>query len=92
MAKYDRPIKFLKLYDLEKLALSDDRTLYRITGNIDLSNSTPKELILFNEFNENHQNDLKISDAQGHRKEILIDISYLNEFNINDIHSQHDLV
>ena len=81
----DQTIRHIKISDYLQVnfGLKSERTMYRLTGNIDLDLSNSKQLLLFSI--EEHENISK-------RSEVKVDLSYLNDFNLNDIHPQHDLI
>ena len=81
----DQTIRHIKLSDYLQVdfGLKTERTMYRLTGNIDLDLSNSKQLLLFSI--EEHENISK-------RSEVKVDLSFLNDFNLNDIHPQHDLI
>lgn len=77
-------IKQIKLSDYLQIDFESqtDRLMFRLTGNLDKNKSTLDELCLYS-----------IESTEKNRYEVLIDTRYLsNDFNLNDIHSQHDLV
>ena len=82
-------IKLIKLSDYLKIDFDtkSERIMLRLTGSVDpdQSNSNSKQLLLFG-LEEDEAN--KITQ----RYEVNVDLSYLNDFNLSDIHLQHDLV
>ncbi len=80
MATYSReqPIRHFKLSDLNQIS-NTVRTLVRITGNVDTKNTDTNELLLYNQFN-------------SERSEVKVNLNYLENFKLSDMHVQHDLV
>jgi len=78
-------IKLIKLSDYLKIDfdLKSERIMLRLTGNIDPDQSDTKQLLLFS---------LEEVDKKMQRFEVNIDLSYLNDFNLKDIHPLHDLI
>ena len=81
----ERPMKNLKLSELI-FHIPKDRTLIRVTGNVDSSHvNDAKSLVLSNrEYNETNQS--------FKQYKCLVDVECLESFNLNDFHNQHDLV
>lgn len=75
-----QPIRHVKLSNILKLS-STERSLIRITGNVELDRTNAKELILVNRCGQSKNSN-----------EVLVDLSCLVDFNLNDINVQHDLV
>ena len=81
----ERPIQNLKLSELSIL-VPKDRALLRITGNVDLNESSDDtSLILWSKELNAATNSLKSYKC-------VVDLSMLDGFNIRDLHAQHDLV
>jgi len=80
-------IKLIKLSDYLKIDFDtkSERIMLRLTGSVDPDKSNSKQLLLFS-LEENEAN--KIIQ----RYEVNVDLSYLNDFNLSDIHLQHDLI
>ena len=72
------PIRHLQLADLSTISDSE-RCLVRITGNVNTERTTGSELALYN--TTNHKD-----------YEVLVDLQLLDQFNLKDMHVQHDLV
>ncbi len=95
----------LKLSELNALIV-EDRRLLRITGNVDKEKSTNEALYLYSEedwdsinlkrsesifklkFDAKRPSDCKASQ----RYEVIVDVEYLDSFNLMDMHHQHDLI
>ena len=75
----DQPIRHAKISDYLKVDFGSktERTLYRLTGNVDMQLSNSKQLLLFGI-------EEKEKEA-SQRFEVFVDLTYLNGFNINDI-------
>ena len=78
----DKAIRHVKLSQLGSVP-NDERVLIRITGNVRPNKTNPNELGLFDQFNDG---------VQIKKDEITVDLNYLEDFNLKDIHQQHDLV
>lgn len=75
----NRPISHCKLADI-KLITNTEKLLVRITGNVDIANTDQNELSL-------------VDNAEGlERSEVKVSLNNLIDFNLNDMHVQHDLV
>jgi len=81
----DQPIRHIKISDYLQVDfnLKTERVMYRLTGNVDLNLSNSKQLLLFS---------IEEYADVSQRYEVKVDLSFLREFNLNDIHPQHDLV
>ena len=75
-----QPIRHVKISNILKMSTTE-RSLIRITGNVDMDRTNAKELILVNRCGESKNSN-----------EVLVDLSSLENFNLYDINVQHDLV
>ena len=71
-----------KLSQLESY-FPNERKLIRITGTLDSSKVDEKTLILFSE---------EVIDYHPKKFECFVDISLICDFDLNDLHLQHDIV
>ncbi len=74
----DQPIRHCKLSDLKNIS-NTERSVVRITGNVEASNTDSSELLLYNK-------------EGGERFEVLVNLNYLDNFKLSDMHVHHDLV
>jgi hypothetical protein len=74
----DQPIRHCKLSDLKNIS-NTERSVVRITGNVETSNTDSSELLLYNK-------------EGGERFEVLVNLNYLDNFKLSDMHVHHDLV
>lgn len=86
----DQPIKQMKISEYLNIdfEFKTERLMLRLTGNVDVDLSNSEQLLLFSI--EDHVNNK--SEIVSERYEVLVDLTYLNDFNLSDIHVQHDLV
>jgi hypothetical protein len=100
-------IYHMKLSEMNML-IPQDRRLFRITGNVDLSRSecNNSQLVIYSE-EENKckcENDLPLEFIEENLKfnfnylnksnhhQVLVDLTLLEEFKLDDINLQHDLI
>lgn len=85
-----KPIKQMKISEYLNIdfEFKTERLMLRLTGNVDVDLSNSEQLLLFSI--EDHVNNK--SEIVSERYEVLVDLTYLNDFNLSDIHVQHDLV
>lgn len=74
----EKPIRHIQLSDLSTISDSEHCKV-RITGNVNFDKTTGSELVLLNTV-----------DKIDH--EVIVDLSQIDQFNLGDMHVQHDLV
>jgi hypothetical protein len=102
----NQTIYHMKLSEMNML-IPQDRRLFRITGNVDLSRDySYSQLVIYSEEENNSKSEKDLPSEfieenlnfnfnylkKSNHHQVLVDLSLLEEFKLDDINLQHDLI